>query len=320
MTRFGEPAAVLRLEEADDPTPGPGEILVAMRRMPIDPADLLMINGRYGELPPELPFTPGVEGLGKVIATGPGVSRFKPGDLVVPLRLGTWTTRLVCPERAAIAIPADIDPDQASMLKANPATADLLLSSFVALPPGSWIIQNAANSVVGRWVVVLARERGLRTVNIVRRPETVEPLRALGADVVLIDPGPGEILGAIGRKSALLGLDAIGGEATGVLAASLAEGGTLVVYGMLSGVCPTIRAEDLVFRNVLLRGFWLARWFAVARGEEVRAIYARLLARIANGIVNIPIEACYPLQHAAEAVAHAARPGRLGKILLCSEE
>jgi NADPH:quinone reductase-like Zn-dependent oxidoreductase len=85
------------------------------------------------------------------------------------------------------ALPRDTDPRQLSMLAINPPTAALLLSEYVNLEPGEWVVQNAANSGVGRWVIAFAKMRGLKTVNIVRRPELVPELEAIGGDLVVVD-------------------------------------------------------------------------------------------------------------------------------------
>src|SRR5713101_6245647 len=85
------------------------------------------------------------------------------------------------------ALPRDADPRQLSMLAIHPPTAALLLSEYVNLKPGVWVVQNAANSAVGRWVIAFAKTRGLKTVNIVRRPELVPELQAIGGDVVVVD-------------------------------------------------------------------------------------------------------------------------------------
>jgi NADPH:quinone reductase-like Zn-dependent oxidoreductase len=84
-------------------------------------------------------------------------------------------------------LPADADLQQLAMLAINPPTAALLLGEYVDLKPGDWVVQNAANSGVGRWVIAFAKARGLKTVNIVRRPELAAELKAIGGDVVVVE-------------------------------------------------------------------------------------------------------------------------------------
>jgi len=113
----------------------------------------------------------------------------KPGDRVLLPGPGTWRERFKAPAKMVFALPAQVDPKQLAMLRVNPPTAYLMLHQFVAPKPGNWVIQNAANSGVGHCLIRLAHEEGLRTVNLVRRKELIAPLRAFGADVVLLD-GP----------------------------------------------------------------------------------------------------------------------------------
>ena len=109
------------------------------------------------------------------------------------------------------ALPPDADPRQLAMLAINPPTAALLLSEYVNLKPGEWVVQNAANSGVGRWVIAFAKRRGLKTVNIVRRPELVPELEAIGGDVVVVEsPDVSEkIKAAVGHAEVRLALETV---------------------------------------------------------------------------------------------------------------
>lgn len=317
--QHGNPSEVLEVVTEPDPVPGPGQVRVRLKVMTINPADLLSIEGRYGAEPLALPATPGVGGWGIVDAVGEGVKRLAVGDAVLPLGPGQWADTLVVHERMAPKAPPGADPEQAALMRANPATAELMLSDIVPLRNGDWVVQNAANSAVGRLVIRFARERGLHTVNIVRRADVVDGLRAEGADAVIVDDGgdlPAAILAATGGIRPRLALDAIGGRATAALAAAVATGGTVAVYGLLSGQAPQAEARDLVFRDVHLRGFWLAAWYGAADPEAIRDLHAGLAARLARGETHQAVEARYPLDRVRDAVAHAARPGRNGKIML----
>ena len=143
--RFGPAADVLECKERDDPIAGQGQILVRMLRMPINPADLLLTEGRYGSKPPALPCTPGAEGVGVVVASNEFVDQFQPGDIVAPMAGGLWRSLVVCRADQVIRIPSDVDLEQAAMLKANPATAAALVHEAKLAAPGLGIIQNAAN-------------------------------------------------------------------------------------------------------------------------------------------------------------------------------
>jgi mitochondrial enoyl-[acyl-carrier protein] reductase / trans-2-enoyl-CoA reductase len=317
----GAPWDVVKLVDLPDPEPGAREILVETLRCTINPADLLVLEGRYGTRQ-DLPAVPGTEGIGRIVALGAEVRGFAIGDLVAVLPGGAWAERRAVKANAAIKLPPAIDLAQAAMLKANPATAEVLLSEIVPLKQGDWIIQNTANSAVGRFVIQLARGKGVRTLNVVRRADIGSTLTALGADAVLVHDGvaSGDLRerarAATGGAPIVLAIDAIAGDAAGALAACLGDGGTLVNYGLLSGAPCRIDAHDLVFRDIKVRGFWLAKWFAGASPDKVRALYARLLELLAAGKLNTPVEAVYPFARIADALRHAARDGRSGKVQL----
>src|SRR5690606_38605880 len=195
-----------------------------------------------------------------------------------------------------------------AMLTVNPPTAALLLSEFVTLAPGDWVIQNAANSGVGGYLVQLARLRGFKTVSVVRRESAVEAVRNEGGDVVLVD-GPDlakRVREATGGAAIRLGIDAVGGPATDRLAACLAEGGIVVNYGMMSGEPCQVSPSAIVFRDVSLRGFWLAKWFRSATPAQQMALFGELTGLIASGKLHARIAATYDLTQIREAVAAAA--------------
>ena len=173
LTAFGNPVDGLECVDIPEPdTPGPNQVLIGVEYSPINPNDLMVAQGIYAFRPP-LPAVIGNEGVGKVLAVGPGVENVRLGDRVLaPPSSFTWRERMVISAGGLSALPADSDPQQLAMLAINPPTAALLLSEYVDLQPGEWVVQNAANSGVGRWVIAFAKTRGLKTVNIVRRPGT----------------------------------------------------------------------------------------------------------------------------------------------------
>lgn len=323
ISAFGPPEQVIELVEQPDPgEPGPNEAIVDAELAPINPADLLNLQGAYGATPPRLPLTPGGEGVGRVAALGAGASHLKVGDRVLLPGPGTWRARTRVPATALFALPAPVDPQQLAMLRVNPPTAHLMLHDFVAPRPSQWVIQNAANSGVGHCLIRLARAAGLRTVNVVRRPELIQPLTAFGGDVTLLD-GPDldqRVRAAIGSAALPLAIDAIAGDATQRLARCVDDGGTVVNYGVLSGEACRVDARETVFRDVGLRGFWLRRWFAQTAADRIAALYRELAGKLADGTLAVEVEAVYPLRRIREALAHAARGGRGGKILLSFAE
>jgi mitochondrial enoyl-[acyl-carrier protein] reductase / trans-2-enoyl-CoA reductase len=320
--RFGPASEVAELIQLPDPAPpAAGEVLIDVEAAPINPADLLRLEGRYGDTIDALPAYAGTEGVGRIVAVGPDVDHLRPGNRVLLhqnfVKVGTWRERLVAPAAVLHPMP-EADPLQLAMLSANPATAWLMLTEFITVQPGDWIVQNAANSATGHWLFKLATIRGIGTINVVRREEAAAELRDFGAEHVLID-GPDlseRIVHLLGGTRPRLAIDAIGGKATQRLAAAVADGGIVVNYGLLSGEACRVATHDTVFRDVALRGFWLQRWRTLAEPETLRGLYRMLAQMVADGALSVPIEATYPLTRVTEALAHAARPGRRGKVLL----
>jgi NADPH:quinone reductase-like Zn-dependent oxidoreductase len=311
LIAYGDPIEGLKYLDIPTPgTPGPNEVLIGVEFSPLNQSDLLLARGIYGTRP-VLPTVIGNEGVGRVLAVGPGVQNVKLGDRVLaPLSSFTWREQMVISANGLFALPPNADPQQLAMLAINPPTAALLLSEYVDLKPGDWVLQNSANSGVGRWVIAFAKTRGLKTVNIVRRPELVAELKAIGGDVVVVDsPDVSKVIrGAIGQAELRLALDGVSGPATGVLAATLSPNGTLVSYAAMSLGPISISPLEIIFKPLTIRGFWLGHPESAAKSAPAISQAAEM---IASGRVHIPIAATYALSSIREAVAHAQRGGKV---------
>lgn len=318
LSEFGLPVQVANYSEATVSPLQENEILVEVEASPINPADLNVLEGKYGVLP-TLPSVVGVEGVGRVLQVGNGMDSRKIGTRVLlPHGFGCWRQYGVVADRDVRVIPQEVPLLQAAMLRINPATAYCMLHQITRLQAGNWLVQNAANSGVGRSVIQIARARGWRTVNVVRRVELIEELLAMGADVVLLE---GEDLSkriceATGGRSPKLGLNAVGGESALGIAGSLEEGATLVTYGAMGRQPLRIPNGFLLFRDLRFRGFWVSRWYQNAHPEEVDRMFSDLFAWAAGGVLFTPVEHEYPLCEIREAIEHAQRSARSGKILL----
>jgi len=317
LSAFGPAAEVLSVRDIPTPAPGEGELLIRMLAAPINPADLNVIEGKYGELP-ALPAVIGNEGAGRVEALGAGVSGFAIGDLVLPMQKATWAQFTVVKAADALRIPAEIDPFQASMLSVNPPSAWGMLHSFVTLQPGEWIVQNAANSGVGRCVIQIARSRGFRTLNVVRRPELIDDLKSAGADMVVLEDCDLRAQAATlceGHRPRLA-LNAVGGASALNVANALAPGGVHVTYGAMGRQPLKIPNGLLIFQGLSFRGFWLIPWRNSLESFEVAGLMSTLAALVAKGQLSVPVQRIYPLSQLQEAVRAAGEGARSGKILL----
>ena len=158
LERYGLPEEVAHCVEVPDVGPaGPGEVVFEVVAFPINPADVMTCMGYY-RIRLNFPATLGAECVGRVLEIGPGVETVKPGALVINLMRDNWTQKRKVREENIILLPEAIDLRQAAMVRINPPTAHLMLTDVVDLKPGDWIIQNAANSAVGRLVIALAKE------------------------------------------------------------------------------------------------------------------------------------------------------------------
>jgi NADPH:quinone reductase-like Zn-dependent oxidoreductase len=171
---------------------------------------------------------------------------------------------------------------------------------------------------VSGYLIQLAKIRGLKTVNVVRRDSAVAAVRESGADVVLVD-GPDlhkRVADATGGATIRLGIDSVAGAATERLANCLSEGGTLVNYGSMSGEPCIISPASFVFRDVRLRGFWLAQWFRRATPQRQMEVFGELAQLIAEGKLTARIHATFTIEQIKQAVEMASAGERDGKILI----
>lgn len=307
FSRTGTPDEVVECVKVDDPViSAPDDVLIRIEAFPINPADLLTLQGYYPRSDPRS-HTPGIEALGQVEAVGPAVTGLAPGDWVIPLPGDNWTERKVLKERDLVRVAATVDPLQLAAVKVNPATAWLLLNSIVDLKPGDWFLHNAANSAVGRAVISIARSRGIRTLNVVRREEVVDGLKASGADVVLLDGDdlPTRVREATGGADLRLAADAVAGIATNRLASCLSPGGEIVVYGAMSGEAAQLNPAQVVFQNITLRGFWLTRYLMSAERKELVRLYGELERLVEDGALASAVDSVFPPEQIKSAVKRA---------------
>jgi len=324
LHEFGTPAEVARVESVTLPPTGADGARVRVLAAPINPADLNVLEGKY-PIRPTLPGTPGVEGVGVVEEIGNDVKKVKAGDRVLlPAGWGSWREAgVVADADAALRIvPPGVPVEQAAMLRINPATALRMLRDFVELAPGDFVIQNAANSAVGRLVIQIARAEGWRTINLVRRPELIDEMRAWGGDVVVLDgeETKDEIAAATGGAKVRLALNSVGGDSALRVANALAPGGTIVTFGAMSRQPLRIPNGLLIFQDLRWRGFWISQWYREATAEADAAMFSELFDLAARGVLHSPVERVYPLSEATAAIAHAAKSQRAGKILFGAPE
>jgi NADPH:quinone reductase-like Zn-dependent oxidoreductase len=323
----GDPKEVLHLEEIADPTPGEGEVLLRVLFSPVNPSDLHMVRGRYG-YQPELPASPGGEGVGLIEAIGPGVQGLLVGTRV--LCIGTWNLwreKLVCKATQVLEVPDQISSETAATCYTNPLTAWALTQSSHQLKQGDWLLQTAAASSVGRLVLQLAKIYGFRTINVVRKREQEQVIRVYGGDEVICTADEDlrsriqEITNGRGIERAI---DCVAGELGAEIVRNLAPAGTMLQYGALSSHRQTdprkfqmpIFSPQLIYSAATVRGWWIPRWVDSQPIESVRQYMKDLLGFVARGTLTIPETRSIPMSRYSEAIAAADGGDAGGRKLL----
>ena len=179
----------------------------------------------------------------------------------------SWQEYVCLPAAKLLRVDDALSDDAAAQLLVNPATA-LGLLEVLAAPPGEVILQSAAGSQLGRMVISIAKHRNVRTINVIRtrtgHDAQIAEMQALGADVVLA--ADEDILARVneltGGKGVWGALDAVGGSSPGMLARAVRVGGTVIVYGALSGTSITLDTMSLIGRSLTVKGYMLPLWLA----------------------------------------------------------
>ena len=289
------------------------EVLIAVLFFPINPADLLLVEGMYSTSPPSLPSPIGAECVAKVIKVGKKVRKFKIDDIVIPLTRNNWIERIKIEEVNLIKIDKNIDLLQASMLKVNPASAYLMLNNYVKLKQNDTIMQNAANSGVGNYIIQLSKLYKINTVNIIRRKEAALNIKKIGAKEIVVYNKKKCL--KIKHKVKLI-IDAVGGENLDDLASYLEDHGTIINYGLLSGKKNKINPRKLIFNNICIKGFWLSLWLQKMSYTEKKNLYKHLSELVKNKYLYTKIEDIYHIKDIKTAVKTANSYKRSGKILV----
>jgi len=323
----GEPKSVLKLEEIPPPPLAPGEALVRVLLSPINASDLHMVRGRYG-YQPELPASPGIEGVGIVEAVGPGLQGPTVGTRVVFVDTwNTWREQIVCPADKLVPVPDGLDESVAATSYINPLTAWALTRSSHNLKEGDWLLQTAAASSVGKFVLQLAQQYGFKTINVIRRREQETIVRNLGGDEV-ISTDDQDLRARLQKLTAGKGIeraiDCVAGELGAEIARNLAPAGAMLVYGALSSHRQTdpskfimpLFAPRLIYSTATVRGWWLPRWVPSRPLAEVRAATSNLLTMLSNGTLTPPAIVRYSLKDFQEAVRLADGEAGQQKVLL----
>ncbi|GFR88421.1 enoyl-[acyl-carrier-protein] reductase, mitochondrial [Elysia marginata] len=316
VNTFGEPKSVLQARDVElSSSIRPRQVLVKMLMAPINPSDVNMMEGTYFVQPP-LPAVMGNEGVGEIVEVGSDVKGLSPGDWVIPAdtAFGTWQTMKVIEDTEVIKLRNDIPVEAAATISVNPCTAYRMLKDYANLVPGDVIIQNGSNSGVGVSVIQLAREWGIKTVNIVRnRPDIdnlVSYLKSLGADHVVTEefcrkPEMRDLLKSLTNQPKLA-FNCVGGQSSSELLRHLGQGGVMITYGGMSKKPIIAPTGALLFKEIKLFGYWNTNWNRLHKFDLKRfEMLSDICRLIKNSKFNPPECEFYSLSDYEKAVERA---------------
>jgi NADPH:quinone reductase-like Zn-dependent oxidoreductase len=310
----------LALEERAVPRPQAGHVLIRMHASPINPSDAAFLAGVYSRK--ALPVVPGFEGSGVVVAAGNGWY----GKLLLGRRVacvaanegdGTWAEYVVASALTCIPLKRAVSLEQGAMHLVNPMTAWLLMAEAERSHLRA-IVQTAAAGALGKMIVRLAQQRGVATINIVRREEQAATLRHLGATWVLNGAEKdfeARLFEACRALKPRLAFDAVGGELTGKVLGAMPNGARLISYGALEQKPLTLDPRWFIAAGKSIEGFQLGRAMSRLRlPARLRAV--RNVRQLLTCELQSDIQARLPLEEAVQALQLYLQNMSAGKVLL----
>ena len=299
-----QPQHFLKCQQYEISKPGAGQVLIRMLVAPINPQDIMVLQGKYPVKPENHQhgeYIPGYDGVGEILECGEGVSRLQQGDWVIPKRhgLGTWRTHAVLEEASLTQVSSLADPKCCAILRMCVTPAYLLLEDMKELRPGDWIIQNAASGVVGQMVSQFARLKGLHTISIIRdrgNEESTNALKSrlqdLGADIVMTigELSSSDTLSK--NRRVVLALDSVFGPSATDLAIHLSPGALFVNYGSLGVYSRSetfgLTQEMLFWKQLTFRNFRLSACLESRSDEEITDMLAWFVQLFNMGTLKVP--------------------------------
>ncbi len=308
-----------RLEDVPTPKPGPGEILLRVRYAALNPADRLLIEGRYPGAG-QLPLTVGRDGAGIIAGVSSG-SRFNAGDAGVVLRSeigitrqGTLADFVVVPEDCLARIPAGWSLEEAAAAPLVYLTAWKALVIQGGLHSGETVLVTGASGGVGIAAIQLGKALGARIIALSRDPDKRARLAAIGADAVL-DDSAADLASQIGRACGGAGPDIViehlGGKRLAEHMVMVNMNGRIMVVGLLAGPVAEVNLGMLLFKQVRIEGVHVGK-FAPA---EAQAAWTKVVATLDAARVRPVIDKVFSMDQVQEAFARLAG-GHLGKVLV----
>ena len=308
---------VMKYVELPDPVPGEGQIVVKAEAIGVNYIDIYRREGRYPQ--PE-PRVPGEEGSGTVLAIGPGVTHFKPGDRVAwTTVLGSYAEQVLVPDFRAILVPAGIDMPTAAAALVHGMTAHHLINDCYPTRAGATVLVHAAAGGVGLLLVQMCKARGVKVIGTVSTAAKEKAARAFGADEIIRYDEVADLAAEVKRLNGGEGVhavyDGVGAATFEASLASLRLRGTMVLFGGASGPVPPLDPMKLAWGGSLTLTRPYMEHFRATREEFVwRA--NEVFQAILDGNLKVTIDSTYPLADAPASHAALASRRTMGKLLL----
>jgi len=311
----------LRLGEAPDPAPGEGEALLRIRYAALNPADAFLAQAQYPAKPP-LPHILGRDGVGEVLAVGPGVDQVKPGDMAGILRCeagierwGTFAEKTVVPAASLARVPEGWSEEEMAAAPLVYLTAWQALVQWGGIPaPGEVLLVTGASGGVGVAAVMLGRSMGMTVAALSRSPEKGRRLRELGADHVF-DPSAADlkqqVLASLDGKRVDLVVDSVAGPLFNTVLGLLGYGGRISTVGRSGGVVPEFNTASLFFRRIRIGGVAVGDYTA----EGAQAAWAEIVRRLKQTNQRPVIDSIFAFEDLKQAFRRLAE-GPMGKVLV----
>ncbi|MBI1341489.1 MAG: zinc-binding dehydrogenase [Terrimonas sp.] len=292
----------------------PDEVQVRVLASPINPADFMFIEKTY-RVEPEYPQIAGFEGAGLIVENG-GDNRFPINAMVAFRHKNVWAEFVNIPKQKIITLPKSMSVEKAAQLSLNPVTAWALLEESNA-DPGEWIILSAASSALSKLIIQLAKSRGLNTLAIIRKNNEHEHLLNLGASAVLYDNADDldiQIKSLTGENRIASFLDAVGGELATKVIKVISVNSRIIHYGLFSKQNVTYHNADIIFKNIIIKGFGIDGWLQSKTVAEQETMWRELINELIKPDFKMEVSGKYRFDAYKNAIADCTS-GKGGKVL-----
>jgi NADPH:quinone reductase len=312
---YGPPEDLV-VDDVADPTPGPGQLLVRVRAAAVNFPDVLLIAGKY-QIKIPVPFTPGSELAGEVVAAGDGAA-FRPGDRVFGATpTGAFAELALLDAHQVSAVPNDIDFGPAAAFGVTYRTAYHALRSVAQVAEGDWVVILGAAGGVGQAALDLAVGMKARVLAAASTEDKLDICRQRGAEATVAydrDDLKSAIRELTGGGARVV-IDPVGGRYAEPALRALARGGMFITLGYAAGTIPAIPLNLVLLKDITIRGMEI-RTFTADHPDNATRDIQELQQMFADGRIQPYIGARFPLADAATALRQVAERKAIGKVVI----